>query len=101
MILQADSDPGRHGVGPLQSSLSRNVQGVRVCVCVSVCLSVLWGLFRGRCFLGVSLYCASSAPFSSIVTLQGCFAHWGEQEKGKWRVMIPGVHVLDADANAA
>ena len=42
-----------------------------------------------------------SAPFSSAVTLQACYAHWGEQGKGKWRVVIPAVHVLDADANAA
>lgn len=57
-------------------------------------------LGEGACWESVYIV-PSSAPFSSVVTLQGCFAHWGEQGKGKWRVMIPVVHVLYTDANTA
>ncbi len=58
------------------------------------------GLGEGGCWGSVYIV-PPSAPFSSVVTLQACSAHWGEQGKGKWRVMIPAVHVLDADANTA
>lgn len=88
VILQADSEPGRDGVEPLSPLLSGNVLGN--------------GGFRGGSLLRGSVYIVRpSAPFSSVVTLQGYSAHWGKEGKGKWKVMIPAVHVLDADANAA
>lgn len=86
VILQADSDPGRDRVwsSPLWK-----------------CPGDVWGGLReGGCWGSVYIV-PLSAPFSSVVTLQACSAHWGEQGKGKWRVMIPAVHVLDADANTA
>lgn len=74
VILQADNDPSRDGVGPRFPLLAANVQ--RLCVCGWVCVSGGSGI---GCSLGVSLYCAS---FSSVMTLQACSAHWGERGKG-------------------
>lgn len=86
VILQADSDPGRDESSVFFSSanMSRGVGD----------------LGEGGCW-GSGYIVPYSAPFSSVVTLQGCSAHWGDQGKGKWRVMIPAVHVLDTDANTA
>lgn len=78
MILRADSNAG------FSLKMFRGVGGLGE---------------RGR--WGSGYIVPSSTPFSPVVTLQGCSAHWGEQGKGKWRVMIPAVHVLGADANTA
>lgn len=86
MILQADSDPGKDGVGPL---LSWKCPG-------GVC-----GEFRRGCLLGVSLYCVSLCPIQLCGDLAGLLCPLGRAREGKWRVMIPAVHVLDADANTA
>lgn len=72
MILQADSDPSRDGVGPLSLPSLETSRG-----CVAV-----WGSF-GKAVRSGSVYIVpQSAPFSSVVTLQACCAQWGEQGKG-------------------
>lgn len=70
VILQADSDPGRDGVGPLWSSpLWKCPAGVYVCVGK-----------RGEGLLGVILYCASLCPIELCGDLAGLALPSGESE---------------------
>lgn len=65
MILQADSDPGRDGVGPLWSSSSLE-------------MSRRSGGFKGGWLLGgVSLYCVSLCPVQLCGDLAGLFCPLG------------------------
>lgn len=92
VILQADSDPGRDGVGPLWSSpLWKCPAGVYVCV----------GKRGGGVARGHFILCFTLSHWALRWPCRPRSPQWGERGKGKWRVMIPAVHVLDADANTA
>lgn len=97
--MQADSDPGRDGLG---SSLfpPSYLETSTGCVSVSACAYGRWGrgVSRDRLFAGGQLILG---PIQLCGDLAGLLCPRGRAREGKWRVMIPAVRVLGADANAA
>lgn len=70
-----------------------------MCVSVSACAyGEGGGVSRDRLFAGGQLILG---PVQLCGDLAGLLCPRGRAREGKWGVMIPAVHVLGADANAA